>query len=324
MTRAARFHDWGASPVVEDVPEPAYEPGRVLVEVKAAALNHLDLTVATGSFAMKPALPYVGGVEASGVVLAADDAADDAAGGLAPGTQVLLRGGGLGLLRDGCWTERVSVSPKAVSPLAAPLPHEVAASFFVPATTAYVALHDIARLEPGEEVVVAGAAGAVGAMVAQQARLAGATVTGLVGRSDQLDRVPEGVRAVAADDAAAVAELASARSASLLVDTLGGAGLVERTRWVRPGGRAVVIGYVLGASVTVDLPSWLLDDVALLPVNMVRHERRAREVAPSLVGRLASGELGVEVERFDLSEIAEALESLRAGRVRGRAVVTFG
>ncbi|MET7330905.1 zinc-binding dehydrogenase [Nonomuraea sp. NPDC005650] len=316
MTRAARFHGWGASPVVEDVPEPVHEPGRVLVEVKAAALSHLDLTVATGSFAMKPALPYVGGVEASGVVLAADD--------LPAGTQVLLRGGGLGLLRDGCWTERVSVSPKAVSPLAAPLPHEVAASFFVPATTAYVALHDVARLEPGEEVVVAGAAGAVGAMVAQQARLAGATVTGLVGRADQLDRVPEGVRAVAADDAAALAELASARSASLLVDTLGGAGLVERTRWVRPGGRAVVIGYVLGASVTVDLPSWLLDDVALLPVNMVRHERRAREVAPSLVARLASGELGVEVERFDLSEIAEALEALRAGRVRGRAVVTFG
>ncbi|MGW0200925.1 quinone oxidoreductase family protein [Nonomuraea sp. NPDC003201] len=316
MTRAARFHAWGAAPVVEDVPEPAYEPGRVLVEVKAAALSHLDLTVATGSFAMKPALPYVGGVEASGVVLEADE--------LAPGTQVLLRGGGLGLLRDGCWTERVSVSPKAVSPLAEPLPHEVAASFFVPATTAYVALHDIARLEPGEEVVVTGATGAVGAMVAQQARLAGATVTGLVGRSDQLDRVPEGVRGVAADDAAAVAELASARSASLLVDTLGGAGLVERTRWVRPGGRAVVIGYVLGTSVTVDLPSWLLDDVALLPVNMVRHERRAREVAPSLVGRLASGELGVEVERFDLAEIAKALELLREGRVRGRAVVTFG
>jgi NADPH2:quinone reductase len=85
-----------------------------------------------------------------------------------------------------------------------------------------------------------------------------------------------------------------------------------------------VIGYVLGASVTVDLPSWLLDDVALLPVNMVRHERRAREVAPALIERLAAGELSVEVERFDLSEIAKALELLRDGRLRGRAVVEFG
>ncbi|MFG1682610.1 zinc-binding alcohol dehydrogenase family protein [Nonomuraea sp. NPDC049269] len=314
--RAARFHDWGAAPIVEELPEPEHKPGEVLVEVQAAALGHLDLTVAGGNFALKPPLPYVGGVEASGVVLASDT--------LAPGTQVLLRGGGLGLLRDGCWRERLSVTPKAVTPLASPLPPEVAASFFLPTTTAYVALHDIARLEAGEEVIVTGAAGAVGAMVAQQARLAGATVTGVVGRADQLGQVPEGIRGMVADDAEAVAELAAARPASLLVDTLGGNALVERSRWVRPGGRAVVIGYVLGTSVTVDLPSWLLDDVALLPVNMVRQERRAREVAPALIDRLATGELTLEVERFDLSEIAKALELLRDGRVRGRAVVDLG
>lgn len=310
--RAARFHEWGASPVVEDVPEPAYEPGRVLVEVRAAALSHLDLTVSGGSFGMRPPLPYVGGVEAGGVVLASDT--------LEPGTHVLLRGGGLGLLRDGCWSERVCVSRKAVTPVPADLPADVAASFFVPTTTAYVALHDVARLEPGEEVVVTGATGAVGSMVAQLALHAGATVTGIVARPELLDQVPEGVRGMSLDDAA---ELAAGRSASLLVDTLGGDGLVGRTRWVRPGGRAVVIGYVLGASVTVDLPSWLLDDVALLPVNMVRQERRAREVAPRLMERLLAGELRLNVERFDVSEIPQALKLLRDGRVRGRAVVTF-
>ncbi|MFF4625134.1 quinone oxidoreductase family protein [Nonomuraea jabiensis] len=310
--RAARFHDWGASPVVEDVPEPAYEPGRVLVEVRAAALSHLDLTVSGGSFGMRPPLPYVGGVEASGVVLAADT--------LEPGTHVLLRGGGLGLLRDGCWSERVCVSPKAVTSVPADLPADVAASFFVPTTTAYVALHDVARVEPGEEVIVTGVTGAVGSMVAQLASHAGATVTGIVARPELLDQVPEGVRGMSLDDAA---ESAAGRSASLLVDTLGGGGLVGRTRWVRPGGRAVVIGYVLGTSVTVDLPSWLLDDVALLPVNMVRQERRAREVAPQLMERLLTGELRLNVERFDVSEIAQALKLLQDGRVRGRAVVTF-
>lgn len=308
--RAARFHDWGAPPVVEDVPEPVDEPGRVLVEVRAAALGHLDLTVSGGSFGMRPPLPYVGGVEAGGVVLASDS--------IEPGTHVLLRGGGLGLLRDGCWSEQVSVSPKAVTPVPAALPADVTASFFVPTTTAYVALHDVARLEPGEEVVVTGAAGAVGSMLAQLALRAGATVTGVVARPEQVDQVPEGVHGVLLSDAAG---LAAERGASLLVDTLGGDGLIERTRWVRPGGRAVVIGYVLGASVTVDLPSWLLDDVALLPVNMVRQERRAREIAPLLVEWLLAGELRLNVERFDLSEIGRALELLRDGRVRGRAVV---
>lgn len=90
---------------------------------------------------------------------------------------------------------------------------------------------------------------------------------------------------------------------------------------MRRGGRAVVIGYVTGTSVTIDLPSWLLDDVALLPVNMIRQERRAREVSDELVRRLAAGELGVAVQPYDLADAAAAVEDLRAGRVAGRAVV---
>jgi NADPH2:quinone reductase len=314
--RAARFHGWGAAPAVEEVPEPAQRDGELLVQVQACAVAHLDVTVASGKFAMKPPLPYIGGVEAAGVVLEAG-----ADSGIAPGTQVMLRGGGLGLLRDGTWTERVSVPRKAVMVLASPLPPEVAATFFVPATTAYVAVHDVAKVRPGEHVIVVGAAGAVGSMAAQQALAAGATVTGVVGRTDQLADVPKGVDAVDMTSAIALERLGEARSASLLIDTLGGDGLISRTKWVRQGGRAVVIGYVAGPRAEIDLPSWLLDDVALLPVNMIRQERRAREVAGELAERLSAGELEVAVERFDLADIARALDALKSGRVRGRAVV---
>ena len=311
--RAARVHAWGRPPVLDDIPEPVRGDGEVLVEVRAGAVAHLDVTVSGGEFGMRPDLPYVGGVEGSGVVLAADPGS-----GLAPGVPVMLRGGGLGLLRDGTWTERVSVPAKAVTRLEHELPFDVAATFFVPATTAYVALHDVGRVTAGEEVIVVGAAGAVGSMVAQQALAAGATVIGVVGRKEQLSGVPDGVRAVWLEQ---TEELAKERSAALLVDTLGGAGLVERSRWVRPGGRAVVIGYVTGTEVRIDLPSWLLDDVALLPVNMIRQERRAREVAGDLVRRLAAGELRVPVQRFDLADAALALDALRAGQIRGRAVL---
>ncbi|MEU6104118.1 quinone oxidoreductase family protein [Streptomyces flaveolus] len=314
--RAVRFHDWGAAPVLDEVPEPVRVPGEVLVQVTAGSVSHLDVTVASGDFELKPSLPYIGGVEGAGTVLEADADSD-----LAPGTQVVLRGGGLGLLRDGTWTERVSVKRKAVTPLDAPLSPAVAASFFVPATTAYVALHDVARIGQDENVVVVGAAGAVGAMVAQQALAAGARVTGVVGRADQLADVPKGVEAVTLDDAEA---LAQDRAASLLVDTLGGSGLVGRSRWVRRGGRAVVIGYVAGPHVELDLPSWLLDEVALLPVNMIRQERRAREVSGDLVRRLSEGELSLAVEEFDRAEASAALDALRGGRVRGRAVLLPG
>ncbi|MEU6680118.1 zinc-binding dehydrogenase [Streptomyces sp. NPDC046925] len=314
--RAVRFHDWGAAPVLDEVPEPVRAAGEVLVQVTAGGVSHLDATVASGDFELKPALPYIGGVEGAGTVLEAD-----ADSGLAPGTRVVLRGGGLGLLRDGTWTERVSVKRKAVTPLGAPLDPAVAASFFVPATTAHVALHDIARIGRNEDVVVVGAAGAVGAMVAQQALAAGARVTGVVGREDQLADVPKGVQALTLDDAEG---LARDRSTSLLVDTLGGAGLVGRSRWVRQGGRAVVIGYVAGPHVELDLPSWLLDEVALLPVNMIRQERRAREVSGDLVRRLSEGELTLAVEEFGLADAPAALAALRGGRVRGRAVLLPG
>lgn len=314
--RAARVHAWGSAPVLDEVPEPVRGAGEVLVTVEAAAVAHLDLTVAGGDFGMKPPLPYIGGVEGAGVVVEAEPES-----GLEPGAQVVLRGAGLGLLRDGTWTETVSVPRKAVTPLQHPLPPEVAATFFVPATTAHVALHDVGKVRPGEEVIVVGAAGAVGSMVAQQALAAGATVIGVVGRSDQLAQVPAGVEPVDGSSAESVEALAKARSATLLVDTLGGSELVARTRWVRHGGRAVVIGYVTGPRVTIDLPSWLLDDVALLPVNMIRQERRAREVCGELVGRLAAGELGVAVRAYDLADTAKAVEDLREGRVAGRAVV---
>lgn len=314
--RAVRFHEWGAAPVLDEVPEPVRAPGEVLVQITAGGVSHLDATVASGNFELKPSLPYIGGVEGAGTVLEADADSD-----LTPGDQVVLRGGGLGLLRDGTWTERLSIKRKAVTPLAAPLDPGVAASFFVPATTAYVALHDVGRIEKGEDVVVVGAAGAVGAMVAQQALAAGATVTGVVGREDQLADVPKGVAAVTLEDAE---PLAKDRSTSLLVDTLGGAGLVGRSRWVRQGGRAVVIGYVAGPHVELDLPSWLLDEVSLLPVNMIRQERRAREVSADLVRRLSEGELTLAVEQFGLADAPAALDALRGGRVRGRAVLLPG
>jgi NADPH:quinone reductase-like Zn-dependent oxidoreductase len=156
-------------------------------------------------------------------------------------------------------------------------------------------------------------------MVVQQALAAGARVTGV---ARETSGIPQGATVIAADDADAVARLAAERPAALLVDTIGGPALAERSRWIRPGGRAVVIGYAAGPRTELDLPAWLLDDVALLPVNMIRREKRAREVAAGLVDLLADGALSVSVEKFALADAAHALERLRSGRVRGRAVLT--
>ncbi|HEX6360644.1 quinone oxidoreductase family protein [Actinophytocola sp.] len=308
--KAARIHSWGGRPSLDEVPDPT---GETLVRIEAAAVAHLDLTVASGNFHIKPDLPHIGGVEGCGIVVSSDVHE--------PGTRVMLRGGGLGLMRAGTWAELVGTRSRNVVPLPANLSPELGATYFVPTTTAYTALHVVAQLGGDETVIVAGAAGAVGSMVVQLALRAGATVIGLVA-GEQVDRLPDGVEAVRLDDEARAAELTHERPATLLVDTLGGQGLAGRSRWVRPGGRAVAVGYVAGTDVRLDLPNWLLEDVALLPVNMIRRDATAREHAPMLARLLATGELALEVESFDMADAATALDRLATGGLRGRAVLT--
>ena len=158
-------------------------------------------------------------------------------------------------------------------------------------------------------------------MVTQLALREGATVLGVVTDEAQAASLPDGVEAVLATDDVRAADLAKERPVSLLVDTLGGPGLGARSGWVRPGGRAVTIGYVAGADLALDLPNWLLQDVALLPVNMIRRDREARALADELAPLLVSGELTLGVETFDFADAAHALELLGAGKLRGRAVL---
>lgn len=313
--RAARIHRWGSAPVIEEVADALRRPGETLVRIEAATVSHLDVTVASGKFAVSPQLPYVPGVEGSAVVLESDT--------LAPGTQVFFRDGALGLTGDGTWREYASVQAETLIPLDVALHPAVAAAFFVPVTTAYVALHDIGGVEAGQTVIVTGATGAVGSIAVQLARAAGAEVIALVSRSSRLSQLPAGVMGIALDDDDAVAALAAHRPADLLLDTIGGAALGDRLTWVRYGGRAACLGYTAGTSFTIDLPTWFFSDVTILPVNLLRRAARAQAVARDLLPEIADGSIVVPVEEFTVDEIAEVLERLTTGRLNGRAVVTF-
>lgn len=321
--RAVRIHGWGEPPVVDSVARPQRADGETLVRVEAAAVSHLDLTVAGGDFDLKPTLPYVGGTGGCGVVVESDT--------LPAGRRVMLRGGGLGLMRDGTWAEYVVAADRHLTALPEGLAPDVGATFFTPLTTAATALRHTARLgewgldgvesASDELVVVGGAAGGVGSMVVQLALREGASVIGVVADDEQAASLPAGVEGVVSTDDVRAAELERDRPASLLVDTLGGAGLGARCGWVRPGGRAVSIGYVDGTGLTLDLPNWLLQDVALLPLNMIRRDRQARALAAELAPLLVGGELKVDVERFGFDDAGRALELLASGKLRGRAVL---
>lgn len=326
--RALRVRGWSsglAGPpdiALDRVPVPTPRSGETLVRIDAAAVTHLDLTVATGDFAHVPDLPYVGGVEGAGTALVSSTTA--------PGTRVVVKGGGVGLTRPGTWAEYVAVPDEVLIPVPQALPIELAASFLTPAATAHVALTTVARLgdwprvaterAQDEVVVVAGAAGAVGSLAVQLAGAAGATVIGLVGSADRAAAVPACAEVLTADDRDGVARLTRERTATLLVDTVGGPDLLPRSRWVRSGGRAVVIGYLAGTRVDVDLPHWLAANVALLPVSMLDAGALVRACAPVLAGQLLAGNLTLATETFPLADPARAIARLRAGR-SGRVVL---
>ena len=69
------------------------------------------------------------------------------------------------------------------------------------------------------------------------------------------------------------------------------------------------------------MPNWLLDDVALLPVNMMRRDAAVRENLPMLAGLLLRGELTLRVKSFGLADAARALDLLAGGGLHGRAVL---
>ncbi|MEW2443666.1 quinone oxidoreductase family protein [Micromonospora marina] len=306
--RAIRLHTFGADPAIETVPDPVAGPGETLVRIVAAAAGHLDRTIISGDFLEPPALPYTPGVEAAGVVVSS--------AAYAEGTPVWLRGGGLGVARDGTWSELVVAPDAAVHPMPRDCDFALAACFYTAATTAHVALHEVARVRPGERVAVSGAAGSVGALVVQLAAAAGAVPVALVADDARAALVPP----VAVE---VVVGAAPAKPVDVLVDTMGGPELPELLRSVAPGGRAVLIGYVSGTRLELDLSRDLIQrDVSLLPVNMLRRQQAAREAADTLLPRLARGELTLPVTRYPFGQAPAALAALAQGQVTGRLALT--
>lgn len=283
--RALRIHALGEPPRLDEIPDPEPAEGEVLVHMEASVIDHHDLGVAAGTLPVAQPLPYVPGLEG--------------AGRLEDGTLVRVLGGGLGMTRQGTWAETVVAPAAAVTPAPQSMEPELAAACGSPAFTAWMALHGVGKVQDGESVGVTGATGVVGSLVTQ---LAGDREVVRFFRAQEAD--PEG------------------EPFDLLIDTVGGPDLPRRLRSVKPGGRAVLVGYTAGERVELDLPALMLGDVSLLPMNMVRR-RVSPEVATALVEDFAAHRLNMKVNTVTPEETGNAIERLRAGDLPGRLVVSW-
>jgi NADPH:quinone reductase-like Zn-dependent oxidoreductase len=300
---ALRVHAPGEAPRAEAMPVPCPGEGEALVRMTASAVGHHDLGVTAGTLPHAPP-PFTPGLEGVGVVAALGDPAGELTVGTA--VRVVTRG-----QADGTWAEYVIAPTRALVPVPDGLDPAVAAACGTVSATAWAAL-ERAGLEQGASLGVTGAAGAVGSLVVQLAAQRGAARVVAWSRSPAA--LPAGVEVAAAGG--------PAEPVDALVDTVGGELLPQRLRAVRPGGRAVLVGYTAGERVSFALPELMVLDVALLPLNMMR-ARVPREVTLALLDDFAVGRLELATDVVGLDGLDGAIERLRTGRAHGRVVLRW-
>ena len=207
-----------------------------------------------------------------------------------------LRGGGLGTRRDGTWCELIDAPDASIGLLPEGVDMALGSAFFLPCTSAWVALRHVADLQPGERVGVTSASGAVGSITRQLARAWGADLVEAPSATEPVD---------------------------LLVDTVGGPVLEQALSAIAPRGRVVLVGYTAGEQVGLSLPLLMQRDVRLLPLNMYRREAQGRAAAPQLLELLRDGRLSLPTRRFALAHAPQALAWIGQRGHRGRAVLAF-
>ncbi|MBV9073063.1 MAG: NADPH:quinone reductase, partial [Acidobacteria bacterium] len=182
--KAIRVHQFGGPEQLklENVPDPEPEPEQAVVKVHAAGVNPFETYMRTGTYAIKPQLPYTPGADGAGVVL-------KVGAGVAKfkaGDRVYIAGS-----VSGTYAEQALCTHSQLHPLPAKVSFEQGAAMGVPYATAYRALFQKANALPGEIVLVHGASGGVGLAAVQLARAHGMTVIGTAGTSEGRELVKQ-------------------------------------------------------------------------------------------------------------------------------------
>ena len=238
--KAIRVHEFGGPEVLrlEETPEPKPSAGQVLVRVRAAGVNPVDTYIRSGVHAVKPALPYTPGLDAAGEVEAVGEGVTRFAAG-----QRVYTAGSL----TGTYAELALCEESQCHPLPERVTFAQGAGVFTPYTTAYRALFQRAKAQPGETVLVHGASGGVGTAAVQLARAAGLRVVGTAGTEEGRRLVSEqGAHEVldhrAPDYFEQLDGLTGGRGVDVILEMLANVNLDKDLGAVAKGGRVVVVG----------------------------------------------------------------------------------
>jgi NADPH2:quinone reductase len=278
--------------LVDDWQEPQ---GEVVVDVTAAPLNPVDLSIASGRFyAGPPNAPYVPGSEGIGRT--------------AEGTRVWFETGA-GYLGDGAMADRAAVHPDRAVELPEGVTDAVAGCLGVAGIAAWVPLAHRACVEEGETVLILGATGVVGQIGVQAAKLLGAGKVIAAGRNT--DKLAQLDADATVQLPATADELRDAAGGliDVVLDPLWGEHAPVATEAMNVNGRLVILGQSAGQQATLD--AGVVRGKALQILghgNAVTPPEVKYSAFRAMCDHAAAGELKVEYEEVPLDQVAEAWE----------------
>jgi NADPH:quinone reductase-like Zn-dependent oxidoreductase len=305
--KAIRFHTYGGPEVLvhEDAPRPDAAAGELLIRVAAAGVNPVDWKARAGHLKdwLQHRLPLIPGWDASGTV----SAVGTGVSGFKEGDEVF---GMLDLTRDGAYAEYAVAKATDMARKPGAVSHINAASLPIAALTAWQALFDVARLAPGQTILIHGAAGGVGHFAVQLAKGKGAKVIATASA-----RNTGFVRELGAEqviDYKATRFEDTVRGVDVVLDTIGGDTQQRSWQVLKKGG-------VLVATLGIETPQ-AARDFGVRGEAMFVHAD---------AGQLSQIAALVETKQLrpyisntpPLADAARAHEQSEAGHVRGKIVL---
>lgn len=312
-----------------EVPEPELRDDDVLVQIHAASINPLDLKIRNGE--LKPLLPYklplVLGNDLAGVVVKAGPKVQR----FKPGDEVFARPD---QDRIGAFAEFIAISENDVAKKPRALDMEQAASVPLVGLTAWQALIEKAKLQPGQKVLIHAGSGGVGTIAIQLAKHLGATVATTTSTANA-----QWVKALGADlviDYKKDGFETIVRDYDVVLDTQGGATLEKSLRVLKPGGKVISVAGPPEPDFAKEFGvNWLLIQAMRVLSFRIRRQAKRRGVTYSFLFMKAngnqlreiaslvdSGAIRPVVDRvFPFQSTLEALAYVEKGRAKGKVVV---
>lgn len=316
--RAFRLSSFQTPPALADIACPVPGPGQALVRIAACGLNFADLLMTNGSYQDTPAPPFTMGMEIAGVV---EELGPDT-NGPAPGTRVAVFAGQGGLADKGVFAvDRMVEIPDA-------MPFDHAAAFLVAYGTSHLALGHRARLQPGERLLVLGAAGGVGLTAVEIGARMGAeviacargaeklAVTKAAGATHLIDSETEDIRTV----------VKGLGGADVVYDAVGGDQFKAAMRATNPGGRLIPIGFASGDIPQIPANILLVKNLSVIGCYWGGYMNFAPDILTASLTELFAlyrgGGLHPHIgAKYPLEQAADAMALMKARKSTGKVVV---